>query len=343
MLSYLHEFHAGNHADILKHIALVQILRHLNAKESPYTFFDTHAGSALYSLECASSKKTREAEKGILTLRDFFEGEGGANLAQDKIPECVKFYFEQISQYLKISCYPGSPLLERNLMRRDSRLFLCELHPREIERLRENIFEKNSLEEISIEKNEKNLAEKKSSEKILIEKNYLAQNSSERNANLQNARSEKKFCATKIIHADGLKNLFSSAPPQIKRGAVLIDPPYEDLSEFDAVSKTVRAVHKKWSAGIIAIWYPLLEGKKSQIEKMLFQIEDAAKNQNAHTEILRAEFFLGNRPSQNAANLLGSGMLVLNAPWKLDSQLREALEFLCGAIYEDASFAIWNA
>lgn len=313
MLSYLHEFHAGNHADILKHITLIQILRHLNAKDAPYTFFDTHAGSALYSLEGAAAKKTLEAEKGILALRGFFE-KSGECFSQGEIPECVKFYFEQISPYLKISCYPGSPLLERNLIKRDSNLFLCELHPAEIERLRENIFGKKSLEESSIEKIEKNDAS-------------------------QNAQS-KKHCAVKIFHADGLKNLCASTPPQIKRGAVLIDPAYEDLGEFDAVTKTVRAVHKKWSAGIIALWYPILEGKKAQIKEMVFQIEDAAKKQNANAEILRVEFFPGNESKKSSANLLGSGMLVLNAPWKLDSQLREALEFLCCAIYKDAAFSI---
>lgn len=312
MLSYLHEFHAGNHADILKHITLIQILRHLNAKDSPYTFFDTHAGSALYSLECASAKKTLEAEKGIVVLQDFFENKDNETVLQDTIPECVKFYLEQISPYLKISCYPGSPLLERNLMRRDSNLFLCELHPAEIEKLRETIFGKKSLEENSIEKNERS----------------------------QTARNKKKYCAVTIFHTDGLKNLAASAPPKIKRGAVLIDPAYEDLGEFDEVTKTIRAVHKKWSAGIIALWYPLLEGKKTHIKEMLFQIEDAAKRQNAHTEILRAEFLYESTSKKNAAHLLGSGMLVLNAPWKLDSQLREALKFLCGAIYKDATFSI---
>lgn len=316
MLSYLHEFHAGNHADILKHITLIQILRHLNAKDAPYTFFDTHAGSALYSLECASAQKTREAENGVLTLRDFFESEAVENRAEDKIPECVKFYFEQVAPYLKISCYPGSPLFERNLMRRDSHLFLCELHPKEIEKLRETILGKKSLEEISVG------------------------NSIEKKGNLSNQRNEKKFCAVSIFHADGLKKLSASSPPQIKRGAVLIDPPYEDLSEFEAVAKTVCAVHRKWSAGTIAMWYPLLEGKKMQIEKMIFQIEEAAKKQNANAEILRAEFLLGKNSAHGAANLLGSGMLVLNAPWKLDSQLRDAFEFLCGAIYKDATFAM---
>ncbi len=327
MLSYLHEFHAGNHADILKHIALIQILRHLNAKDAPYTFFDTHAGSALYSLECASAKKTLEAEKGVLALRGFFEGARGEDFARREIPECVEFYFGQISPYLKISCYPGSPLLERNLMRSDSNLFLCELHPTEIERLRENVSGKKSLEEISIEKSpgEENEIEKKSSVK---------------NGIPQDAKGKKKSCAVKIFHADGLKNLSASAPPKIRRGAALIDPPYEDLSEFEEVAKTVRAVHKKWSAGIIALWYPILEGKKAQIKEMIFQIEDAAKRQNAHAEILRAEFFPGSETRKSGANLLGSGMLVLNAPWKLDSQLRESLEFLCGAIYKDASFSV---
>ena len=60
MLSYLHSFHAGNHADILKHISLLYVLEYLNKKEKPYSFFDTHAGSGLYNLknENARNRKT---------------------------------------------------------------------------------------------------------------------------------------------------------------------------------------------------------------------------------------------------------------------------------------------
>ena len=71
MLSYLHAFHAGNHADILKHAALIQLLKKLNQKSAPYSFFDTHAGSGLYSTQGEKALKTGEAARGVLALAEY--------------------------------------------------------------------------------------------------------------------------------------------------------------------------------------------------------------------------------------------------------------------------------
>ena len=68
MLSYLHEFHAGNHADILKHVTLLYVLEYLNKKNKPYSFFDTHAGAGLYELDSEEALKTGEAARGIQKL-----------------------------------------------------------------------------------------------------------------------------------------------------------------------------------------------------------------------------------------------------------------------------------
>ena len=164
---------------------------------------------------------------------------------------------------------------------------------------------------------------------------------------------------TQTLKADGFKTLLAQTPPKIKRGAALIDPSYEEAADYDAVSKTVIAVHKKWSAGIIMIWYPLLAHRAAEIEKMIESICAAAKIQNANTNILRAEFcvdtaqshtemplkenaaakaaaLLSSKPgmssktglSSAAPRLYGSGILVLNAPWKLDQELDEALKYL---------------
>ena len=74
MLSYLHAFHAGNHADILKHAALIQLLKKLNQKSAPYSFFDTHAGSGLYSTQGEKARKTGEAARGVLALAEYAAG-----------------------------------------------------------------------------------------------------------------------------------------------------------------------------------------------------------------------------------------------------------------------------
>ena len=68
MLAYRHAFHAGNHADVLKHLVLAQVLTHMAAKDKPYTLVDTHAGAGGYSLEGRYAQKTHESDSGIARL-----------------------------------------------------------------------------------------------------------------------------------------------------------------------------------------------------------------------------------------------------------------------------------
>ena len=81
MLSYIHAYHAGNHADILKHLTLSLILEHLCKKEKPFTVIDTHAGSGLYALDDSRALKTGEAKSGIEKMINFSQSlrEHGGN------------------------------------------------------------------------------------------------------------------------------------------------------------------------------------------------------------------------------------------------------------------------
>jgi 23S rRNA (adenine2030-N6)-methyltransferase len=129
MLSYRHLFHAGNHADILKHSILAQIALKLQKKDKPYTYLDTHAGAGLYSLDSDWAAKTGEAAKGIIGL-----------LNRGDIPEFFMPYIAICrSRYLDGHIYPGSPEIVRALSRERDRLILTELHPAEILNLRENM------------------------------------------------------------------------------------------------------------------------------------------------------------------------------------------------------------
>ena len=96
MLSYQHIFHAGNHADILKHSVLIYVLKSLNKKDKSYTFFDTHAASGLYDLTDNRSLKTGEAEKGILSLS-----------ASEELPLLLKEYLDFVKPYILYTnpCY----------------------------------------------------------------------------------------------------------------------------------------------------------------------------------------------------------------------------------------------
>ena len=332
MLSYLHAFHAGNHADILKHVALIQLLKKLNQKSAPYSFFDTHAGSGLYSTSGEKARKTGEAQKGVLALaanvsqaqnagtsgeasQDHNAGGQQETGASPKGGAALSDYLDFVRPYLSLDLYPGSPLIERAFLRPDDAHTICELHPAEYESLKENCARKITQ----------------------------AQEGAAPDSRLATDTGSKPH--TQILKADGLKTLLAQTPPKIKRGAVLIDPSYEEAGEYEAVSKTVVAVHKKWSAGVIMIWYPLLAHRSEEIERMIAAICAAAKNQNANTNILRAEFCVDTPQShtemsleENAAaktatpsqapRLYGSGILVVNAPWKLDEELDAALKYL---------------
>ena len=107
MLSYLHEFHAGNHADILKHFVLFRTIKYLNKKDKPYSFFDTHSGSALYDIKSEKAYKTGEAASGIEKLLS------AANENPSSVPEILKDYLSFVDGFVSEGLYPGSPFLNR--------------------------------------------------------------------------------------------------------------------------------------------------------------------------------------------------------------------------------------
>ncbi|MDP2793825.1 MAG: 23S rRNA (adenine(2030)-N(6))-methyltransferase RlmJ [Sulfurisoma sp.] len=130
MLSYRHAFHAGNHADVLKHFVLVQLLRHLNQKDKPWWFIDTHAGAGAYKLDSEYAKKNAEFEGGISRL--WRDADLSAPLA-DYVAQ-VKL----LNPGGKLRHYPGSPLIALNLARPDDHLRLFELHGTDVQLLEQN-------------------------------------------------------------------------------------------------------------------------------------------------------------------------------------------------------------
>lgn len=121
MLAYRHAFHAGNHADVLKHLVLTQVLRYMAEKEKPYTLVDTHAGAGGYSIEGKYAQKKGEYVHGVSKLWD----------AKD-LPEPLARYMEPIRLFNpdgQLRQYPGSPAIANLLMRDTDRLRVYELHP----------------------------------------------------------------------------------------------------------------------------------------------------------------------------------------------------------------------
>jgi 23S rRNA (adenine2030-N6)-methyltransferase len=131
MFSYRHAFHAGNHADVLKHVVLVQLLRHLASKETPFWVIDTHAGAGIYALEGDWASKRNEAADGI-----------GRVWSREDAPPPVAEYLRAIRAANpdgRLRYYPGSPFIALQCLRSGDRLRLFELHVNESKALGKNI------------------------------------------------------------------------------------------------------------------------------------------------------------------------------------------------------------
>lgn len=121
MLAYRHAFHAGNHADVLKHTVLTRVLRYMNGKDKGYRLVDTHAGAGGYSLEGRYAQKKGEYEQGVARLWE-----------RDDLPEAVADYLSIVRQFNPdgtLTQYPGSPAFAQMLLRAQDQLRLFELHP----------------------------------------------------------------------------------------------------------------------------------------------------------------------------------------------------------------------
>lgn len=279
MLSYIHAYHAGNHADILKHTVLVLLMESLNAKQKPYTFFDTHAGSGLYSLDDERALKTGESERGIERLLKIAE--------KKSPPEEMRSYLEIAKKYYALRKYPGSPLIVSDLLFGESVHIASELHTAEFENLKENM------------------------------------------------RSRK----INLHHRNGWEMLNALTPPKIKRGAILCDPSYEELSDYENAHKVLSAVYKKWQTATISLWYPLIRYRRDVIENMKSALFASVKKINASAEILdvdlcvesenaHKETSLKDTIGSESPRLYGSGMFIINPPWKLDEKLSVILPYL---------------
>ena len=146
MFSYRHAFHAGSHADILKHLTLVHLVEYLQEKPVALTMVDTHAGAGIYSLQDGFAAVSKEAEGGIFRLLKFKE-------AGNQIPESVQKYLDCIAAENiteELNTYPGSPFILARLLRPQDRLKLFELHPKEIDILRHNISELECAKQIDV-------------------------------------------------------------------------------------------------------------------------------------------------------------------------------------------------
>ena len=269
-MNYRHAFHAGNHADVLKHVVLLGVLEALERKQAPFFVLDTHAGRGQYLLQGEQSDRTGEARGGIFRL---FVLRG--------LPPLVQHYLRRVQADNPVGAlvnYPGSPLLAAQARRALDRLVACELQPDEARALG-HLFERDGR--------------------------------------------------VQVLARDGYGAVKALLPPKERRGVVLIDPPYEAQDdEFPRILESLRDGLERWPTGIFAVWYPI----KRRRSVLPFLRKAAALPVKSS---LVAEVMV--RPDDSPLRLNGSGMLVLNPPWKLDLALAQALPELAKLMGEDGA------
>jgi 23S rRNA (adenine2030-N6)-methyltransferase len=294
MFSYRHAFHAGNHADVLKHLTLVATLKHLTAKDTGLTVIDTHAGAGLYRLDGDMARTSAEATQGVQKLlAGAVPGENGApalakssSNAPENVAPALQDYLDALASFNTSGgasrVYPGSPLLIHSLLRPQAdKLKLFELHPTDYRSLSGHVKQLDAGRMVSVD------------------------------------------CA------NGFEKLRTLLPPPNKRALVLMDPSYELKSDYAQVSACIQEALLRFSTGCYCVWYPIIPRPEAHsLPKKLKTLATQAKR-----PFLNATLNIGQEPPKHAlgekpsklVGLRASGMFIINPPHTLRSALAEAL------------------
>ncbi len=155
MFSYRHAFHAGSHADVLKHAMLIAMVRHLTQKPAALTVVDTHAGAGLYRLDGDYAGTSGEAADGVVKLFSALAPASPAKAAIKEVAPLLQDYLETIAGFNpggQLKIYPGSPFIVQALLRQEARdkLKLFELHPSDSKALASNIAQLEAGRQVAV-------------------------------------------------------------------------------------------------------------------------------------------------------------------------------------------------
>jgi 23S rRNA (adenine2030-N6)-methyltransferase len=261
-MNYRHAYHAGNHADVLKHAVLARAIERLATKDKPFAVLDVHAGSGAYDLQSEAASKTGEWLGGIGLMQEAFSSDVEAVLAP------YRRVIAGLNQAGSNRYYPGSPDIALQLLRSADRLIANELHPEEAEALRMNYY------------------------------------------------GEKRLTITQL---DGFAAVKQQLPFKERRGLVLIDPPYEAKDEASKVCRMLAEAVKRFETGVVIIWYPVTT--EEFVDGLMTGITSLGIG-----NLLCAELRVKN--AHEHSGLSGSGLIIRNAPFGLEEDLRILLPAL---------------
>jgi 23S rRNA (adenine2030-N6)-methyltransferase len=333
MFSYRHAFHAGNHADVLKHATLIAILNHLLEKDAALMVVDTHAGAGLYRLDGDYAETSGESLEGYKKLvqsqlQSQSQIQNETKLADKKTPKkeavavvstasvatkkaaksampvalapLLQNYLAAVAEFNKTGShrvYPGSPFIIQQLLREHDKLKLFELHPTDSRTLIDNIAQLNAGRKIAV----------------------LAQ--------------------------DGFEGVKKFLPPPARRALVLCDPSYEMKDDYARVLTMVQDAMVRFATGTYAVWYPIIPRPEAHdLPKRLKTLATKLGKSWLHATLtVKSSKITTDLEGETVRpGLPASGMFIINPPFTLKPALALALPQMVEALGQDknASFGL---
>lgn len=317
MFSYRHAFHAGNHADVLKHTTLIALMKYLTQKDTALTVIDTHAGAGLYRLDGDYTETSGEAQEGIFRL--LSEPKAAAAPAK-KAPAASKTaaagaakpaaapawapalqdyidllrglnpQFAETSDLAHLKIYPGSPFIEQQFLSGRDKLKLFELHPTDFKSLSGNIEQLGVGRQVA------------------------------------------------VAREDGFEALKTFLPPPARRAMVLCDPSYEMKSDYGRVATCMADALKRFATGTYVVWYPIIprpEAHDLPRKLKTLAVKSSRSWLNAALTVKSSKLTTDTSGEVIRPGLPASGMFVINPPHTLKAELQAALPQMVALLGQD--------
>ncbi len=327
MFSYRHAFHAGNHADVLKHTTLIALMKYLTQKDTALTVIDTHAGAGLYRLDGDYTETSGEALEGIFKLLSEKKttpalaqrapsatkkiaslppsgeqaagtaaksgpAEGWAPALQDylELLRGLNPHFAQTGDPAHLKIYPGSPFIEQQFLSGRDKLKLFELHPTDFKSLSGNIEQLGVGRQVA------------------------------------------------VAREDGFEALKTFLPPPARRAMVLCDPSYEIKSDYARVAACMSDAVKRFATGTYVVWYPIIPRPEAHdLPRKLKTLAVKAGRSwlNVTLTVKSSKLTTDTTGEIKRPGLPASGMFVINPPHTLKAELQAALPQMVALLGQD--------
>ena len=317
MFSYRHAFHAGNHADVLKHTTLIALCKYLTQKDTALTVIDTHAGAGLYRLDGDYTETGGEAKDGIFKLisesnstpaqsipgqhatKTIVSRELSAPALLDYIDllRGLNPQFAESGQAEHLKIYPGSPFIAQQFLSGRDKLKLFELHPTDFKSLSGNIEQLGVGRQVAVSRE------------------------------------------------DGFEALKTFLPPPARRAMVFCDPSYEMKTDYARVSACMADAVKRFATGTYVVWYPIIPRPEAHdLPRKLKTLAVKAGRSwlNGVLTVKSSKLTTDSDGEVIRPGLPASGMFIINPPHTLKAQMQAALPQMVALLGQDrnASFAL---